>query len=120
MCDTLAILLVLLGLIVINGASLLSLKLGLIIVLLWFASPVSSHLLAHMEVIVSSKLKDNCELPGQEEGGWQMLHSRFTELARKNGKVILFALLVSLLLSGIWRFCGIQLYCHWFIADNGL
>jgi multicomponent Na+:H+ antiporter subunit G len=69
MCDTLAILLVLLGLIVINGASLLSLKLGLIIVLLWFASPVSSHLLAHMEVIVSSKLKDNCELPGQEEGG---------------------------------------------------
>ena len=69
MCDTLAILLVLLGLIVINGASLLSLKLGLIIVLLWCASPVSSHLLAHMEVIVSSKLKDNCELPGQEEGG---------------------------------------------------
>ena len=69
MCDTLAILLVLLGLIVINGASLLSLKLGQIIVLLWCASPVSSHLLAHMEVIVSSKLKDNCELPGQEEGG---------------------------------------------------
>jgi len=69
MCDTLAILLVLLGLIVINGASLLSLKLGLIIVLLWCASPVSSHLLAHMEVIVSSKLKDNCELPGQEKGG---------------------------------------------------
>ncbi|MBO6066277.1 MAG: monovalent cation/H(+) antiporter subunit G [Lachnospiraceae bacterium] len=69
MCDTLAILLVLLGLIVINGASLLSLKLGLIIVLLWCASPVSSHLLANMEVIVSSKLKDNCELPGQEEGG---------------------------------------------------
>ncbi|MBQ1852978.1 MAG: monovalent cation/H(+) antiporter subunit G [Lachnospiraceae bacterium] len=69
MCDTLAILLVLLGLIVIDGASLLSLKLGLIIVLLWCASPVSSHLLAHMEVIVSSKLKDNCELPGQEEGG---------------------------------------------------
>lgn len=69
MCDTLAILLVLLGLIVTNGASLLSLKLGLIIVLLWCASPVSSHLLAHMEVIVSSKLKDNCELPGQEEGG---------------------------------------------------
>ena len=33
-----------------------------------------------------------------------MLHSRFTELARKNGKVILFALLVSLLLSGIYFF----------------
>ena len=69
MCDTLAILLVLLGLIVINGANLLSLKIGLIIVLLWCASPVSSHLLAHMEVIVSSKLKDNCEVPEQEEGG---------------------------------------------------
>ncbi|MBO4485279.1 MAG: monovalent cation/H(+) antiporter subunit G [Lachnospiraceae bacterium] len=69
MCDTLAILLVLLGLIVIDGASLLSLKLGLIIVLLWCASPVSSHLLANMEVIVSSKLKDNCEVPEQEEGG---------------------------------------------------
>ncbi|MBO4670039.1 MAG: monovalent cation/H(+) antiporter subunit G [Lachnospiraceae bacterium] len=69
MCDTLAILLVLLGLIVIDGASILSLKLGLIIVLLWCASPVSSHLLANMEVIVSSKLKDNCEVPEQEEGG---------------------------------------------------
>ena len=70
MCDTLAILLVLSGLIVLSGFNFDSLKLFLIILLLCCASPVASHLLANLEVTVSPKLKDNCEIltdDGKEE-----------------------------------------------------
>lgn len=48
MGDTLALGLVLTGLILLFGISLTSLKLGLIVVFLWMASPVSSHLIAQM------------------------------------------------------------------------
>lgn len=61
MNDTLAIMFVLLGLIVINGFNFISLKLLLIILFLWFASPVSSHLLARLEVEVDKHVKDECE-----------------------------------------------------------
>lgn len=50
MGDTLGIGFSLLGLIVMCGFSFTSLKLFLIIVFLWFASPVSSHLIARLEV----------------------------------------------------------------------
>lgn len=50
MGDTLGIGLALLGLIVMNGFNFTSAKLLLVIVFLWFASPVSSHLLARLEV----------------------------------------------------------------------
>ena len=46
MTDTLGILMVLLGLIIMRGFCFDSLKLALIILFFWFASPVSSHLLA--------------------------------------------------------------------------
>ena len=68
MCDTLAILLVLLGLIVIRGLAFDSLKLALIILFLWCANPIASHLLANLEVTVSAKLKDNCEVEENERG----------------------------------------------------
>ena len=60
--DTLVILLVLFGLIILNGWNFGSLKLLLIIVFLWFASPVSSHLLARLEVTTNKKLKEECEV----------------------------------------------------------
>lgn len=66
MCDTLGILFVLLGLIFVTGLSFDSLKLALIIILLWVASPVSSHLLANLEVAISSRLKDHCEIKDEE------------------------------------------------------
>lgn len=50
MGDTLGLGSSLLGLIVMNGANLVSLKLFLVIVFLWFSSPVSSHLIARLEV----------------------------------------------------------------------
>lgn len=69
MTDTLGILLVLLGLIILWGMNFNSLKLALIILFFWFASPVSSHLLAGFEVEISDRLSDNCELEGPGNGG---------------------------------------------------
>lgn len=48
--DTLGIGFALSGLIVISGFNFTSLKLFLVIVFLWFSSPVSSHLIARLEV----------------------------------------------------------------------
>ena len=50
MGDTLGIGFCLLGLIVMSGLNFTSLKLFLVIVFLWFSSPVSSHLIARLEV----------------------------------------------------------------------
>lgn len=50
MGDTLGIGFSLLGLMIMNGLNFTSLKFFLIIIFLWFASPVSSHLIARLEV----------------------------------------------------------------------
>lgn len=50
MGDTLGIGFCLLGLIVMYGLNFTALKLFLVIVFLWFSSPVSSHLIARLEV----------------------------------------------------------------------
>ena len=60
---------VLLGLIIMRGFCFDSLKLALIILFFWFASPVSSHLLAGMEVEISDRLKDNCDVEETERKG---------------------------------------------------
>ena len=51
------------GLIVIYGISFASLKLVLIILFLWFASPVSSHLVSRLEVTIYKNLEQECEVP---------------------------------------------------------
>lgn len=63
MCDTLALASVMIGLIVIYGISFASLKLVLIILFLWFASPVSSHLVSRLEVTINEHLEEECEVP---------------------------------------------------------
>lgn len=50
MGDTLGIGFSLLGLILMSGLNFTSLKLFFVIVFLWFSSPVSSHLIARLEV----------------------------------------------------------------------
>lgn len=50
MGDTLGIGFSLMGLILMSGLNFTSLKLLLVIVFLWFSSPVSSHLIARLEV----------------------------------------------------------------------
>ena len=63
MGDTLALFFVLLGLCIISGLTFTSLKLAVIIVFFWIASPVSSHLISNMIVTVDrKKVDDMCEL----------------------------------------------------------
>ncbi len=60
--DTLAIFFVLMGLIIIEGFTFTSLKLAIIILFFWIASPVSSHLISNMIVTVDKKHVDElCE-----------------------------------------------------------
>ncbi len=60
--DTLGILLVLAGLIVLSGFSTLSAKTLLIICFLWLASPVTSHLIARAEVMTNPDIEKECEV----------------------------------------------------------
>lgn len=65
--DTMALCLVLLAMVVLCGVSFATLKLFLIIVFLWFASPVSSHLLALLEVTINDHLDEQCDVSEVEE-----------------------------------------------------
>ena len=78
MGDTLGISFSLVGLMIFSGWNFTTLKMGLIVVFLWLASPVSSHLLAKLEVATNERLLENCkaysnleklekELAGKEE-----------------------------------------------------
>ena len=65
MGDTLGISLCFLGLIVLSGFHFSSLKLFLILIFLWFASPVSSHLLTRLELTIDEDAKKECEVMKQ-------------------------------------------------------
>lgn len=61
--DTLALGLVIAGLIVIKGFCLFSLKLLFVLFCLWMASSVSSHVLSRMEVTIDEEsVHKNCEV----------------------------------------------------------
>lgn len=64
--DTLGIGISLLGLMILSGINFTSLKLGLIIVFLWMASPVSSHLISRLEVVTNEQLQEDCQLPEEK------------------------------------------------------
>ena len=66
MGDTLGIGISLTGLILLSGWNFTSLKMAMIIVFLWLASPVSSHLISRLEVVTNEHLAENCELPPEE------------------------------------------------------
>lgn len=61
MGDTLGISISLVGLMIFSGFSFTTLKMALVIVFLWCASPVSSHLIARLEVFTNESLSDHCE-----------------------------------------------------------
>ena len=61
MGDTLGISFSLVGLMIFSGLNFTTLKMMLIVIFLWFASPVSSHLLARLEVLTNEKLENNCK-----------------------------------------------------------
>ena len=60
MGDTLGISFSLVGLMVFNGLNFTTLKMALIVVFLWFASPVASHLIARLEATTNENLKEHC------------------------------------------------------------
>ena len=68
MCDTFVLMLALLGVCNFYGFSLPTLKAVLVIVVLWFASTVASHLIARLEVTTNKDLKNECEMEEENNG----------------------------------------------------
>ncbi|MBQ2955892.1 MAG: monovalent cation/H(+) antiporter subunit G [Clostridia bacterium] len=62
MNDTMGIGLVMLGLIVMSGFTFTSLKLLLVILLLWMSSPVSSHLIGRLEITTNEDISREMEV----------------------------------------------------------
>ena len=62
MGDTLGIASCMLGLVIFSGFNMTSVKILLIVVFLWFASPVSSHVLARLEVATNENLESRCKV----------------------------------------------------------
>ena len=60
--DTMGAILVLIGLIIKVGWSMISLKLSIMIIFFWVAGPVASHYLARTEVIANEKILEEVEV----------------------------------------------------------
>ena len=78
MGDSLGLLLIALGLTILCGWSLSSLKLLMMVTLFWIASPVCSHLLSGLEAFTNDELEEECQIitlaelegtGGEQEGG---------------------------------------------------
>lgn len=61
MGDTLGIGMSLFGVMIFSGFNFTTLKIGLIVMFLWFASPVSSHLISRLEITTNEELDQYCE-----------------------------------------------------------
>jgi len=61
-CDTLGILLVISSLIIVTGFNVSSLKMLLLVIFLWLSNPVSSHLIAYLEVATNPDIENECEV----------------------------------------------------------
>lgn len=61
-CDSFALLLAMIGIAVAYGFSFANVKVLLIVLLVWVASPVSSHLISRLEVTTDKHLSEECEV----------------------------------------------------------
>jgi len=61
-CDTLGILMILFGLIILSGFTSMSFKLILIVAFMWLANPVSSHLICKLEYETNERIEEECEV----------------------------------------------------------
>lgn len=59
--DTFGIGISLVGLMIMSGWNFTTLKMGLVIIFLWCASPVSSHLISRLEVYTNEHLEEYCD-----------------------------------------------------------
>lgn len=68
MGDTLGLMLIMIGLIIAYGIDFASLKLIVIIIFMWIASPVASHLVAELEMLTDDELKQHMSIEYMDEG----------------------------------------------------
>jgi len=61
-CDTFGVLLIFLSLMLMMGLSFASFKLLLIVTFIWITNPVSSHLIANLEVSTNPNVTKECEV----------------------------------------------------------
>ena len=64
--DTLALLFMNVGLIIANGFTFTSLKLFLIVLVMWLTSPISGHLISKLEYITNEKITDEIIIDKEE------------------------------------------------------
>lgn len=72
--DTLGIGLCLVGLMIANGWNMTTAKIALVIVFLWCASPVASHMISRLQMFTDKRLLDHCRIvmirkKKKDEGG---------------------------------------------------
>lgn len=67
MGDTLGIGASLAGLMMLSGPRFVTLKFALVLVFLWCASPVSSHLIAKLEYQTNEEIEQYCEMEKEKE-----------------------------------------------------
>ncbi len=60
--DTLGIGLCLVGLMIANGWNATTAKLALVVIFLWCASPVSSHMIARLQMSTDKRILDHCRI----------------------------------------------------------
>ncbi len=60
--DTIGAVLIIAGIIVSSGINILTIKLMLVILFLWFANPVASHFLAKTEIIANDEITTEVEV----------------------------------------------------------
>ncbi len=61
-CDSFVLLLAMIGVAVAYGFCAATLKVVLIVLLVWVASPVSGHMIARLEVTTDKHLSEECEV----------------------------------------------------------
>ena len=60
--DTFGALFVVIALVIAKGFDIITLKLVMTIIFMWFANPVASHFLAKTEIISNEKIMEECEV----------------------------------------------------------
>ena len=65
--DTLALLFMNIGLIIANGFTFTSLKLFLIVLVMWLTSPISGHLISKLEYVTNEKIEEEIIVDEEEK-----------------------------------------------------
>ena len=65
--DTLALLFMNIGLMIANGFTFTSLKLFLIVLVMWLTSPISGHLISKLEYVTNEKIEEEIIVDEEEK-----------------------------------------------------